>query len=220
MRNGNPTIDSKFRVSYFSTAYLPPVSYFIALLKADKVLLEANENYVKQSYRNRCNIATANGVETLTIPTESNNGEKIPIRDVRISKHGGWQKNHWRAINSAYRNSPYFEYLQDDFAPFYEKNWTFLWDYNYELLILILDFLSFEKTLILTKDFENEYQNMNDFRYLIHPKKESIYNLTPYYQVFDRKFGFLEDLSIMDLIFNMGNEAIPYLFHVSQEDNY
>lgn len=213
MQNANLTFDSKFRTAYFTTAYLPPVSYFISLTETDKVILEANENYVKQSYRNRCRIATANGVETLTIPVESGSGKKISIRDVRISAHGDWQKNHWRAINSAYRSSPFFEYLQDDFAPFYEKKWTFLWDYNYELLTLILDFLSLEKTILFTKTFEDECSDSKDFRYLIHPKKKPICSVEPYYQVFENKFGFLSELSIIDLIFNLGNETILYLSH-------
>lgn len=195
-------------MSIFSTAYLPPISYFIALKNSENVWLEAHENYVKQSYRNRCKIATANGIETLSIPVESNKGEKASIRDVRISPHDNWQQTHWRAITSAYRNSPFFDYYEDDFRPFYEKSWTFLWDYNQELLTLVLNLLDIELTIKLTENFRSDYLDSNDLREIIHPKKEPVFISKPYYQVFENKFGFQEDLSIVDLLFNMGNEAI------------
>ena len=192
----------------FSTAYLPPVSYFIVLLQSKEVWLEACENYAKQSYRNRCRIATANGIETLSIPVESNSGKKNPIRDVRISSHGNWQQTHWRAITSAYMNSPFFEYYQDDFMPFYEKKWTFLWDYNFELLTLILHLLDMSPEIKLTERYESDFFKINDIREDIHPKKEPVFEVKSYYQVFQNKFGFFQDLSIIDLLFNMGNESI------------
>ena len=195
----------------FSTAYLPPVSYFAALLNAENVWLEACENYVKQSYRNRCRIATANGVETLSIPVESNSGQKNPIRDVRISSHGNWQQTHWRAISSAYMNSPFFEYYQDDFRPFYENKWTFLWDYNFELLTLILQLLNENPKIILTETYQDKSNEINDLREIIHPKKDPVYHSKSYDQVFENTFGFLPDLSIIDLLFNMGNEAVMML---------
>ena len=197
----------------FSTAYLPPLSYFSALLHAENVWLEACENYVKQSYRNRCRIAATNGIETLSIPVESRNGQKAPIRDVRISSHGNWQLTHWRAITSAYRNSPFFEYFEDDFRPFYEKRWTFLWDYNLDLLTLVLKLLDAQPKIQLTEKYDANPLDSNDLREIIHPKKEPVFISKPYYQVFKNKHGFLTDLSIIDLIFNMGNEAILYLPH-------
>ncbi len=211
MRKDSKVSSFEFQVSSFSIAYLPPVSYFMAMFQSESVLLEAHENYVKQSYRNRCKIATANGVETLSIPVESNKGEKAPIRDVRISSHGNWQQTHWRAITSGYRNSPFFEYYEDDFRPFYEKEWTFLWDYNLELLTLVLNLLDVQPAIQLTNEYKSDVLNHNDLRELIHPKKEPIFITKPYYQVFENKFGFQEDLSIIDLIFNMGNEAILHL---------
>ena len=194
-----------------STAYLPPVSYFMCMLHANEIWLEACENYVKQSYRNRCRIATANGVETLSIPVESNSGQKNPIRDVRISSHGNWQQTHWRAITSAYMNSPFFEYYQDDFRPFYENKWTFLWDYNLELLTLILKLLNENPKIIPTETYQNNLFDFNDLREIIHPKKNPVLVTKPYYQVFETKYGFLPDLSIIDLLFNMGNEAVMIL---------
>lgn len=191
-----------------SIAYLPPVSYFATMLHAENLWLEACENYVKQSYRNRCKIATANGVEILSIPVESNSGKKNQIRDVRISSHGNWQQTHWRAIASAYMNSPFFEFYQDDFIPFYEKKWTFLWDYNLELLTLILQLLNENPKIILTEKYQDELAEIKDLREEIHPKKKPVFNTQHYYQVFQNKLGFFPDLSIIDLLFNMGNESI------------
>ena len=200
MQDDNRVSGFGFRVSSFSTAYLPPVSYFIAMMRSGKVELEAHENFVKQSYRNRCRIATANGVETLSIPIESNKGEKINIREARIAPHDNWQKNHWRAITSAYRNSPFFEFYEDDFKPFYEKKWKFLWDYNLELLTLMLELLDVEADIQLTTDYQSELTHSKDFREFIHPKKETVFDVKPYYQVFESKHGFIADLSIIDLL--------------------
>ena len=211
MRRDNQISGFEFQVSRLSVAYLPPVSYFMSMLRSENILLEAHENYVKQSYRNRCKIAAANGVETLSIPVESNRGEKVSIREVRISEHDNWQKIHWRGITSAYRNSPYFDFLEDDFRPFYEKKWKFLWDYNLELLTLVLNLLDVQPVIRFTEKYEAEPQSDKDLRELIHPKKEPVLISKPYYQVFENKFGFRQDLSIIDLIFNMGNEAILYL---------
>ncbi len=192
----------------FSTAYLPPVSYFVGMDKCDEILLESCENYTKQTYRNRCNIVSANGVVGLTIPIEKGRGQKIPIKDVRIADYDNWQQQHWKSICSAYRSSPFFEYYQDDFHPFYHKKWKYLWDYNLELLSVILELLDIQPTIKMTNSFQLEYQNVKDKRFIIHPKKEPIVDIQPYYQVFREKHGFIKDMSIVDLLFNMGNEAI------------
>ncbi len=202
-----PIINS-FTGAVFSTAYLPPVSWFIALHRSEAVFLEAFENYNKQSYRNRAIIATANGIEQISIPIASEGGKKAKIKEIKISQHGNWQQNHWRAIRSAYNSSPFFEYYEDDFAPFYEKRWNFLWDYNLDLLTLILNLLDLDKRIQLTDNYVVDFENRVDFREIIHPKKESAFEVLPYYQVFREKLGFIPDLSVVDLLFNMGNEAV------------
>ena len=195
-----------------NTAYLAPVSYYAELYKNDDVMLEKCENYVKQSYRNRCRIATANGVMDLTIPVESGEGGKIQICDVKISYSTAWQQQHWRAIEAAYRSSAFFEYYQDDFIYFYEKQWTFLWDFNLEIQEKVLKLLDIEKNISFTEIYENQTaKDILDFRDRIHPKKSNSFKATPYYQVFENKFGFIPDLSIIDLIFNMGNETQLFL---------
>jgi len=202
---------------YFSTAYLPPVSYYAALVKADKVFLEYHENYTKQSYRNRCHIAAANGLMALSIPVEKQGKEKILTRDIRISEHGDWQTQHWRSISSAYNSSPFFEYYQDDFQPFYEKKWDFLWDYNLELLNLTFKLLDISPEINFTSEFLTNLDNGTDLRDKIHPKKKCLFENEKYFQVFENKFSFIPDLSIIDLLFNMGNEAVLILQKMSTD---
>lgn len=195
-----------------STAYLAPVSYYCKLYAFDTVRLEACENYQKQSYRNRCRIATANGIQELTVPVEKSPTPKILTRDIRISDHGNWRHLHWNAFVSAYNMSPFFEYYADDFAPFYEKKYTFLMDYNEALQQLICELIDLRPQIIRTETYETNLPN--DFRNAFHPRHphdDPSFHPQSYYQVFREKYGFLPDLSIVDLLFNMGPEALPVL---------
>lgn len=196
-----------------STAYLAPVEYYSVLAKTDTVYLECSEYYVKQTYRNRCNIAAANGVLALSIPVEKANGEKLLTRDIRISEHNDWQIHHWRSIESAYNSTPFFEYYKDDLLAFYEKKWTFLWDFNLEIQSKILELIDIELDIKFTSEYKLQLDdNFKDLRESIHPKKENLsVAFTPYYQVFEHRFGFQPNLSIIDLLFNMGNESILIL---------
>ncbi len=192
-----------------STAYLAPVSYYCKLYAFDTVRLEACENYQKQTYRNRCRIATANGIQELTVPVEKSPTPKILTRDIRISDHGNWRHLHWNAFVSAYNMSPFFEYYADDFAPFYEKKYTFLIDYNEALQHLICNLIDLRPQIIRTETYETNLPN--DFRNAFHPHDDPSFHPQSYYQVFREKYGFLPDLSIVDLLFNMGPEALPVL---------
>lgn len=192
-----------------SSAYLAPVEYYSALAKAETIFLEHYDSYVKQTYRNRCNIAAANGVLSLTIPVEKSGGEKVLTRDIRISQHNEWQIHHWKSIESAYNSTPFFEYYKDDLFPFYEKKWNFLWDFNFEIQAKVLELLEINPKIQLTENYKTEWdESVIDLRDKIHPKKEKQHSDSkPYYQVFDQRFGFQPNLSIIDLLFNMGNEA-------------
>jgi len=196
-----------------TSAYLAPVEYYSALAKADTVFLEHCEFYEKQSYRNRCNIAGANGQLALTIPVEKSKGSRMLTRDVRISEHSDWQLQHWRSIESAYNSTPFFEYYKDDLIPFYEKNWTFLWDFNTEIQTKMLELLDLQVDVQLTKEYKVDFdENVQDVRNSIHPKKETeVGSFKTYYQVFEQRFGFIPNLSSIDLLFNMGNESILIL---------
>ena len=196
-----------------SASYLPPVSYFHAALKNEgPIVLDNAEHFPKQTYRNRVSIATANGVLDLTIPITHGRKERIPMKDVKISYDHEWQRLHWLSIQTAYRSSAYFEYYEDDFRPFYEQKFDYLFDYNLKQLELVLKVFKSKKEIRFTDSFAKEYPEDLDFRNLIHPKKESVYkNQKPYYQVFEERTGFLPDVSVLDLIFNQGPQSKNFL---------
>ena len=200
-----------------SSLYLAPVQYYSKLFCAEKVIIETDDNYQKQSYRNRCIIAAANGALPLSIPVEKPKGVKLKMRDIKIAEHGNWQHFHWNAIISAYNSSPFFEFYKDDFAHFYEKKTTYLFDLNEELRTLICKLLDIDTPVSYNSSFVKEVDtNTIDLREAIHPKKDwhktdNQFVAKPYYQVFAEKHPFIENLSIIDLLFNMGNEARLYL---------
>lgn len=200
-----------------SSLYLAPVQYYSKLFCAKRAIIEIHDNYQKQSYRNRCIITTANGALPLSIPIEKGSELKCKMKDIRIAEHGNWQHLHWNAIISAYNSSPFFDYYKDDFARFYENKFTFLFDLNDQLQTLICNLLGIDIPIIHSTDFvKKATANTSDFRESIHPKREwreldSYFKATPYYQVFAAKHGFVANASIIDLLFNMGNESRLYL---------
>ena len=180
---------------YLSSAYLAPVEYYTKLLAYDRVCIEQHDHYIKQTYRNRCTIAAPDGELALSIPTVKPASLKCPMCDIRISDHGNWRHLHWNAIESAYNHTPFFEYYKDDFRPFYEKKYEFLADFNEELCHLVCSLIDIQP---------------------IHPKKDFSledpdFSPQPYYQVFQERLGFLPNLSIIDLLFNMGPESLLVL---------
>ena len=199
--------------------YLGNILYYSHLIEGG-CTIDQHSYYIKQTYTNRCSILTASGAQDLTIPVIKPR-EKTPIKDIRISTHDNWQQLHWRAIQSAYNSTPFFEYFCDDYAHFYEKKWDFLLDFNLEIQQKTLELLNFTKIDFSLSDsyIEPTIFNTKDLREVINPKKFNVTlykNLnTPYYQTFDSKFGFTPNLSIIDLLFNMGNESRIYLKNIS-----
>lgn len=142
---------------YLSSAYLALVEYYTKLFACEKAYVEQYDNYVKQTYRNRCVIAAADGPLALTIPTEKSGTPKCLMKDVRISDHGNWRHIHWNALVAAYRNSPFFEYYADDFRVFYEKKYAFLWDYNQEICSLVCDLIDIHPHMEGTTEYCMEF---------------------------------------------------------------
>lgn len=198
---------------FLSTSYFGSLQYFSKFLLDAEIYIEQHENYLKQSYRNRCEILSANGKLALTIPIHRCSGDKILIRDVRINYDDCWQQKHWRAIKSAYNSSPFLEYYEDDFIEFFETRETFLFDLNMKITHRILEVLEIQKSIRLTENYQNLTDDYEfDYRQNISPKplfakSDNLFSPKKYYQVFAEKNGFVANLSIMDLIFNEGPNA-------------
>lgn len=192
--------------------YLAPIPFYACLYKCDILAIDGNEPFIKQTFRNRAVIATENGTQSLTIPV-IHDGGRIAMRDVRISEHGNWRHQHWNAMVSAYRKSPFFDYYADDFAHFYEERDGFLMDFNLRLHAVISESLGLERGVDLTDD-KHQTDNLRDIRWIAEPKALASMaenRAKPYYQVFAQRNGFIPNLSIVDLLFNMGPEGLIVL---------
>ncbi|MEI7723784.1 MAG: WbqC family protein [Bacteroidota bacterium] len=196
----------------FTTAYFPSVSYMAEVLRADDIVIEAFESYTKQTCRNHCTIFGPNGQQTLSIPVIRTNGNHTLTKDILISEHQPWQKIHWRSIETAYNNSPFFLYYQDHFVSFFEKNYRFLIDLNTEILKTLIQLFKINRSIRFTTQFEKSPLGIYDYRTVFGAKYTGQNShLQHYTQVFESRHGFIPGLSILDVIFNLGPEALPYL---------
>ena len=198
-----------------STTYFGPIQWYQKLYRAESVQIERWESFQKQTYRNRCIIATTNGPQALTVPIERQFTINS-IKDIRISDHGNWRHLHWNALQSAYGESPFFDYYQDDIRPFFEQRWDYLLDFNEAIREKMCELLDIQPKVDYSKKFTvySLSSCVPDYRMVIRPKNpEPDPDFTPkrYYQVYEQKHGFLPNLSILDLLFNMGPESIFYL---------
>ena len=244
-----------------SSTYFGPVQWYQKLAHGGVCLVERHDHFIKQTYRNRCVIATTQGPQALTVPVESPQGlriDKTEMKDVRVSDHGAWRHLHWQALRSAYGESPFFEYYVDDLLPFFERKWDFLFDFNLAIIYKMCELLDIEPRIELTDEYVNCYDHgtigcgyngcgraqgpplhndthasgcdavcgcddaacgsdddlIVDYRDAIrpkHPLPDPSFVPRPYYQVYQQRHGFLPNLSILDLLFNEGNEAVLYL---------
>ena len=191
-------------VTTLHTTFFGPVQWYQQLYRSEGVFINPDEPYQKQTVRNHCLIAAPNGVQKLTVPIEhpSPTQHPSPISQIRISSHGNWQRQHWHALQTAYGDSPFFIYYEDDIRPFFEDDrWEYLFDYNMDIMKKMCELLDIQPNFVETPPSPIT-QNPSLIPH--HPTK-------PYYQVFRERHGFLPNLSILDLLFNMGNEAILFL---------
>jgi len=193
-----------------STAYLPPVSFFVFAQKHAGICLEAHENFIKQTYRNRARIASANGALDLSIPITRPQGSKTQIQNIEISYSETWHKQHWHAIVSAYNSSPFFAYYEDEFAPFFDGSYTSLWQFNFDIIQTCFRLLGMQLPITSTTEY-NKHVDV-DCRVLFSPKHPTEgFVAESYLQVFEEKYSFLPDMSILDLLCNLGPEAQLYI---------
>lgn len=201
-------------MTLFTTAYFPSISYMARFLAEDEPFIEIWETYHKQTYRNRCRVMTANGVESLSVPVVKVNGNHTMTKDMVISPIEPWQHIHSRCLESAYKASPYFDHYYDYMRPIFEGHFERLIDLNDAAMKAVLKMLKVNKEIVHTTDYVREAEN--DLRETFSPKKQVDVGLFPtYYQVFSEKYPFAPDLSVLDLIFNEGPEANSYLKQIS-----
>ncbi len=200
----------------FPVHYLGSTRFYAALLQHPEFQWEVWEHFPKQTYRNRCVIYGANGPLVLSVPTERN-GERVPLKEQRISNRERWQHLHWRSFESAYRSSPYFEFFEDQLYPFYHKEFRFLLDFNFELHALVTQWLQ----VVLPGSPTTRYEvalpdTVTDWRAAFPARGANARPETDaYIQVFGDRHGFLSDLSIMDLLFNQGPSGLDFLRQLS-----
>jgi len=202
-------------VSLLATTYFGPVQWYQKLNQSDHCLIERHDHFIKQTYRNRCVIATTNGLQALTVPIERFEGAHCAMLNIRISDHGSWRHLHWNALQSAYGESPFFEFYADDIRPFFERRWEFLVDFNMEITQKMCELLDIQPHIMLTDAYVSaEEGGVTDYRDAIRPKNplpDDSFQPRRYYQVYEQKHGFQPNLSILDLLFNEGPEAVLYL---------
>lgn len=191
--------------------YFPNVAHFVAMAKAEHVTFEVDDNFVKQTYRNRTYIYGANGKLALNIPVIHSQKNRQKYRDVKIFNNENWQSLHWKSLLSAYRTSPFFEYYEDELQPLFELKADYILDFNIKCFEVICDCLQLELNTSKTETFQKTVENKTDFRYLVNAKKKQPQSFETYTQVFNDKHGFIPNLSILDLLFNEGTNALNYL---------
>lgn len=190
--------------------YFPSISHFVAIAQSDLVTFEMDDNFQKQTNRNRMYIYSPNGIQLLNIPIKHSKEAHQKTKDVRLETAFDWQKQHFKSLEAAYRTSPFFEYFEDDIAPIFQKKHTFLMDLNLETMSIVSKCLGLEFDYNETAKYFHEVNGKIDLRNLINGKKDtSVFK--PYTQVFGEKHGYLNNLSILDLLFNEGRYALDYL---------
>lgn len=190
--------------------YFPSISHFVAMVKSETITFEVEDNFQKQTNRNRMYIYSPNGIQLLNIPVKHSKTAHQKFKDTRIEHAFDWQKQHFKSLEAAYRTSPFFEYFEDDLRPVFEKKHDFMMDLNFQIMEIVTSCLGMDFSYSRTEEYFGDVQDVQDYRYLTNGKKDtSIFE--PYTQVFEEKHGYINNLSILDLLFNEGRYAMEYL---------
>ena len=190
--------------------YFPSISHFVAIAQADSITMEMEDNFQKQTHRNRTLIYSPNGVQLLNIPIKHSKENHQRTQDVKLETAFDWQKQHFKSLEAAYRTSPFFEYFEDAISPIFTKKHTFLMDLNLETMEIVSKCLGLPFQYEKTAEYFHEVSDFTDYRKLTNGKKDTS-NFEAYTQVFGDKHGFINNLSILDLLFNEGRFALDYL---------
>ena len=191
--------------------YFPNIAHFVAMAQAKNVIFEVEDNYQKQTFRNRTVIYAANGALVLSIPIVFSQKNRQKSKDVKIANHTNWQLQHWKSLQSAYRTSPFFEFYEDDILPLFTNKEASLLDFNFKCLEVILDCLQLDLKFTKTQSYNKTAPQQVDLRALVNTSQKESYQFETYTQVFNNKHGFLNNLSVLDLLFNEGTNALNYL---------
>lgn len=197
--------------SLIHPTYFPNIAHFSTGVQSKKIVFEVEDNYQKQTYRNRTFIYGANGELQLSVPVIYTQRNRQKYKDVKIFNEDKWQLQHWKSLESAYRTSPFFEFYEHELRPLFKNKETYLLDFNMKCFEVICECLQLELTIEKTTVFTKEVNHINDYRYLVNSKKGQIINFEEYTQVFNKKHGYINNLSILDLLFNEGTNALNYL---------
>ena len=191
--------------------YFPSIAQFVAIAKAESLTFEIHDNFQKQTYRNRTYIYGANGKLQLSVPVIHSHKERQLYKDVKISAKDNWQLVQWKSLESAYKTSPYFEFYEDDIRPLFQLKSDYIFDHNLKCFEIITACLQLEIIPEFTSNFQKTTTDLTDYRSLSNARKEKDMRLQPYTQVFNTKHGYINNLSILDLLFNEGTNALNYL---------
>ena len=190
--------------------YFPSISHFAVIAQSENIIFEMEDNFQKQTNRNRTYIYSPNGIQLLNIPIKHSKSAHQKTKDVLIENEFDWKKQHFKSLEAAYRSSPFFEFFEDDISPIFEKKHIFLMDLNLEVFDIVTKCLRMKLEFGKTIEYFHEVENVSDFRYLANGKKDTN-SFEKYPQVFDDKHGFINNLSVLDLLFNEGKFAVDYL---------
>lgn len=198
---------SQAEITLFDCEYFPCMAWYASFLKAKNPYIEQYEYFERSSYRNRCEVIGPNGKITLSIPLERGRNQRTVMKDLRICNKEKWHVLHWKTLCASYRRAPFFEYYEEELRPFFEKEYTYLFDLNLDSIALLNKLLKVEKPFSLTEQYEKNLADCDDFRRAFSPKQTSNLHLPVYMQNFEERHGFIQNLSMLDMLFSCGHRA-------------